>query len=216
MGDELEVLAPQDWFVRGHDLLGGDYDEKKFWHHHTKPGIFLWHPPPAAAEVALEELRVARIKRQDSLHVFVCPRLFTSEWLKQLQKAADFLVEVPVGNHFWPREMHEPLKLAFCFPYLDSKPWQVRSTPKMCAVARGLRDMFKDPRMDARDFLCKFLLEIKRLRTLPPNVVRRVLYFESVDKVPQECDGQGSRKRARRSSKVGCQMGKKRRKGGQL
>ena len=126
------------------------------------------------------------------------------------------LVEIPAGKDYWPAGMHEPLKLAFCFPYLDSKPWQVRSTPKMCAVARGLRDMFKDPRIDARDFLCKFLLETKRLRTLPPNVVRRVLYFESADKVPQVCDGQGSRKRPRGSGKVGGQVGKKSRKGGQL
>jgi len=32
-------------------------------------------PPPAAADVALEQLRQARHKRQDSFHIFVCPKL---------------------------------------------------------------------------------------------------------------------------------------------
>jgi hypothetical protein len=37
--------------------------------------------------VALEELRKARIKRQDSMHIFVMPRLFTTKWLNQIFKA---------------------------------------------------------------------------------------------------------------------------------
>jgi hypothetical protein len=45
------------------------------------PGTFVWAPPPAAAAVALEELRKARIKRQDSMHILVVPRLLMPEWL---------------------------------------------------------------------------------------------------------------------------------------
>ena len=67
-----------------------------------EPGCFLWTPPPAAADVALEEMRKARIKRQLSTHIFVCPRLLTTEWLKQCHKATDCLFELPVGFSVWP------------------------------------------------------------------------------------------------------------------
>ena len=164
--------------------------------------------------MALEELRVARIKRQESLHIFICPRLFTSEWLKQLQKAADLLVEIPVGVDCWPLSMHEPLKLAFCFPYIRSKPWELRSTPKMCSVARSLRRVFKEAWVDSRDFLCKFLLEVKQLRSMPEVLVRRLLYFESTDQIPQTCAGKGPRKRCGRARKDGSKVGVKRRKTG--
>jgi hypothetical protein len=70
LGSEAEFLTPQDWFIRGHGVSGGATDSKGFWHSQFKPGKFVWSPPPAAADVALEELRKARIKRQDLLHVF--------------------------------------------------------------------------------------------------------------------------------------------------
>jgi hypothetical protein len=82
LGEDAEVLSPEGWFERGHDLLGGKYDAKGFWRHATKKGTFIWNPPPAAASVAIEELRKARIKRQDSMHVFVCPRLMKPEWFR--------------------------------------------------------------------------------------------------------------------------------------
>jgi hypothetical protein len=87
--DGTEFLEPRDWFGRGHD--GGCYDVNGYWRVKTLPGTFVWAPPPAAASGALEELRKARIKRQDSMHIFVVPRLFTTEWLKQIIKAADIV-----------------------------------------------------------------------------------------------------------------------------
>jgi hypothetical protein len=56
-----------------------------------RAGSYLWQPAPAAAKFAIEELRRASLKRQDSLHVFVCPRLFTTQWRKQLYKVADLV-----------------------------------------------------------------------------------------------------------------------------
>jgi hypothetical protein len=50
-------------------------------------GKYIWAPAPALADAALEEFRIAQIKRQKSTHVLVCPRLMTPLWLKQLYKA---------------------------------------------------------------------------------------------------------------------------------
>jgi hypothetical protein len=79
LGESMVVLSPKGGFERGHDHLGGEVDAKEFWRHTIKPRTFVWSPAPAAASVAIEELRKARIKRQDSLHVFVCLRLLKPE-----------------------------------------------------------------------------------------------------------------------------------------
>jgi hypothetical protein len=81
-------------------------------------------PPAAAAEVALglEQTRKARIKHQDSLHIFACSRLMTPQWLKQLYKASDTVFQVPAGCPFWPETMFEPLAIGISLPFLCSKP----------------------------------------------------------------------------------------------
>jgi hypothetical protein len=124
-GSSVEFLTPEDWFKRGHNLLGGEYDQKGFWRHHVVPGTFVWAPPPAAAEVALQQMRKARIKCQDSLRIFACSRLMTPRWLKQLYKASDIILEVPAGCPFWPETMFEPLTIGIFLPFLCSKPWQI-------------------------------------------------------------------------------------------
>ena len=71
MGNEVEVLDPEGWFVRGHDVVGGTTNCDGVWIPSYRKGTMLWAPPPAAARQAVEELRQARHKRQDSFHVFV-------------------------------------------------------------------------------------------------------------------------------------------------
>ena len=99
-GNDSIFLQPHDWFTRGHDHLGGTYNESRIWYPTIRSGIFVWSPPPAAADVCLEELRKARMKRKNSLHVVCVQRLMTPLWLKQLNKAADCLFVVPTGHHF--------------------------------------------------------------------------------------------------------------------
>eukprot|EP00980_Cylindrotheca_fusiformis_P005545 scaffold1173_cov84-Cylindrotheca_fusiformis.AAC.3 len=57
-GSDAVFLSPEDWFFRAHDLTLTPTTRKL----KVEPGIMIWSPPPAAAEVALEELRKARIK----------------------------------------------------------------------------------------------------------------------------------------------------------
>jgi hypothetical protein len=117
------------------------------------------------------------------MHIFVVPRLFTTEWLKQIFKAADIVFQVPIGCPFWPQEMFEPLTIGLCFPFISSPPWQLRGTLKMLAVVRQMRRVFETENLAAGSVLRKLLLDCRRLCTMPEDVVRRVLHFESRDQI---------------------------------
>ena len=178
-GSTIIELAPIDWFDVGHDFDGWS----KSWDGFDRPTLsegrsYLWAPPPFAADVAISELRKARIKRQTSSHVFVVPKLCSPLWIKQLFKAADLVFEIPSGQPFWDRSVHEPLLIAIVFPFIRSKPWQLRSTPKMYAMGSELRRMFHEEDLDPRDLLREFWTKCHRLRFMPENVVRKVLYFD--------------------------------------
>jgi hypothetical protein len=78
----LKPLTPEGWFVEGHGIVGGSLDHNGVWiPTYGKGGkVFLWSPPPAIADVALEELLKARHKRTDMVHVLLIPRLMTPRW----------------------------------------------------------------------------------------------------------------------------------------
>ena len=138
----------------------------------------IWMPVPMSAEVALAELRKARIKRQQSSHVFFCVRLCTSQWVRHLFKAADFVFEVPVGTDMWPSDVHEPLLIGILFPFISVKPWQLRNTNKMLAVGMQLRQVFQDKDVDAWHLLRQFWTCCVNLGGLSERLVRKLLYFE--------------------------------------
>ena len=173
------MLAPMDWFQLGHDIDGWTRCQDGFSRPRITEGMtYIWAPPPFAAEVAIAELRKARIKRQSSSHVFICPRLCTTLWQRQLFKCADFVFEVPVGSKVWPADMHEPLLIGLLFPFLRVKPWQLRGTPKMHAVGRDVRGLFADPEVDPGNFLRKFWSTSLGLQHMSEKLVRKMLYFE--------------------------------------
>jgi hypothetical protein len=196
LGNQAKFLEPADWFERGHDMSGGSKDSKGYWRPKILPGTLVWTPPPAAADVALEELRKARIKRQDSLHVIVIPRLLKPEWFRQLYKTCDLVFDVPIGADCWPTNMHEPLVVGIVFPFLSRAPWQLRRTPKMFQVARTVREVWQDGDVAAGHFLRQLLLDYAKLSSVPSNVVRKMLYFKRGREVPSQEKGT---RRVRRS-----------------
>eukprot|EP00980_Cylindrotheca_fusiformis_P014518 scaffold3893_cov74-Cylindrotheca_fusiformis.AAC.1 len=154
-GKSAVFLTPDDWYVRGHDIVGGDYipadsatGTAAFWKPIVEPGVLVWSPPPAAANVALEELRKARIKRHVSTHIFLVPRLCTPSWLKQLFKAADVILEIPPGCPFWPSNMFEPLFVGIVLPFSRFDPWCLRFAPKVLRTKRELQKMWKASPVD--------------------------------------------------------------------
>jgi len=196
-GNELEVLSPSDWYRRGHDHLGGELDSKGFFRLKIQPGTFLWHPPPAAADAAIEEIRKARLKRRNSTHIIVVPRLVTTLWLRQLYKTADFLINVTNTHPFWPSSMLEPFVLAIAFPYSKHPPWQLKSTPKLLHSQREVQRLLQAHPLDGRNILQKFYLSTSKLPRLPPSLVWSLLHFKSRSAIPGSPSPGTSNKRRR-------------------
>ena len=178
-GEDANLLDENGWFESGHGIegwvMGSDGFERPTLSNERR--TYVWAPPRIAAEVAIAEMRKARIKRQNACHVFVCPRLCTTQWAKQLYRAADFVFELPVGFSCWPSCMHEPLLIGILFPFLSVRPWQIKGTPKMFAVGRELYKMLEGPEVGTRDFLRKFWSLGCNLQSLPEHMVRQLLFL---------------------------------------
>ncbi len=183
----IEFLEPIGWFERGHDMIGdGSTNIDGLWIPQHKKGIFVWAPAPAAAEVALEEIRKARHKRQASTHIFVCPRLFEPYWRGHLFKAADLVFEVPIGVSFWPHSCYEPLVVGIFFPFLRVEPWQLKGSSTMLGVAKQLRKLWKESEVTAGLVLRKLWSFTRELENLPKGVVRSMLHSTTQFEVSRE------------------------------
>ena len=178
-GDDSILLDEEGWFQSGHDIEGWTKGCDGFERLILSPQgrTYIWSPPPIAAEVAIAELRKARIKRQASCHVFVCPRLCTTQWAKQLYRAADLVFELPVGFSCWPVCMHEPLLIGILFPFLSVNPWQIKGSPKMFAVGRELRKVLQESEVESRNLLRKLWSLGRDLRSVPEHLVRQLLFI---------------------------------------
>jgi hypothetical protein len=179
MGSDLTFLSTDGWFERGHDHVdGGKPGWDGHWRPTLRPAKYVWTPAPAAAQTALEELRKARIKRQHSTHIFVCPRVMTPEWRKQLGKVSDVVFTVPVGHPAWPKEMFEPLLIGLVFPFVRHDPWQLRGTAKMFSLERKLRSLWKEESyVEGTSLLRQFCKQCWALGTMSPSMVSRMLYL---------------------------------------
>ena len=162
--DELKALEPEEWYSKGQDMMGGEKNADGIWIPRFEAGTRLWVPPPAAADVAIEQLRYARHRRQNSMHIFVCPRLCTHTWRRWLHKEADFVCEIPAGVlASWKKDQHEPLILGICFPFSSNRPWKLRGHETMVEMQREMREMCKVDGFDTVTFLRKLRLQARCL-----------------------------------------------------
>ena len=171
-------LTPEQWFTLGHEIR-----EEEVEHNSegmslpvTRPGTFIWSPPPAAARAALEELRKSRHKSFESTHVVVIPRLFSTEWRKELYKAADIVLTLPVGHPAWPHEMHEPLTIALLFPFLNHRPWELRRAPELLDLGSSLHEVWKSDAESEGPLLRELWSLPRRLASLSTRLARELLY----------------------------------------
>ena len=177
-------MEPIDWYDKGHDLASGYFDEKQLWRWNVESGTYVWDLPPGAADAALEELRKARIKRQDSSHVVLIPRRFTHIWKKQLLKCCDFVVDIAAGQKLWSHGQFEPLTLGICFPFLPFRPWKVRHTPRLFSLEREVSQVFKTYPMDGGSVLRKLCLEEASWHTMQERMVWSMLYYRPINQFP--------------------------------
>ena len=192
---DLEFLSPKDWFLRGHDIVEGNFETNVDgfnWPLYRK-GTFVWSPPPAAAETMLEEVRKARHRRTESTHLIVIPRLMTPTWQKHLRKVSDIVLSVPAGHPAWPANMHEPLTLGIVFPFIRHRPWRLYRSPVLLDLERKLREVWKAQSSAEGPLLCELWSLPRQLANLSQKLVWKLLRGLSGIEVP----GCSPRKRRR-------------------
>jgi hypothetical protein len=146
--DTPMALNPNDKFTKGH-----------------KYSTCIWTPPPAAADVALEQMALSIHKRPKHTHLILVPRLFTSQWRKYLGKVCTLTFTIPLGSDIWDLSNFEP-----------NRPWNLRSTPMLERVERLLCEMPpSDPRW-GRVALRELLFQARSLEIMPAGLVRSMLY----------------------------------------
>ena len=160
----LQPLEPEEWFTKGQDMVGGARNSEGVWIPRFEAGTRLWVPAPAAADVAIEQLRYARHRRQNSMHIFLVPRLCTHTWRKWVFREADFVCEIPPGIiRSWKKAQHEPLILGICFPFIPNRPWKLRRHESMVVMEREMQKLCKSDGGDTVTILRELLLQARRM-----------------------------------------------------
>jgi hypothetical protein len=136
------ALDPEGWFTKGHT-----------------DGHFIWAPPPAVADVVLEQMCESFLSRPWNAHVFICPAMMTYRWRKQLRKVADVLVTIPVGSSLWSNQLHEPLVFALTCPLLAFSPWRVKRSERLAGGQDPLPKVWSADWKVEGDILRKLWLE---------------------------------------------------------
>jgi hypothetical protein len=140
-GQHWHELSVEEWFTTA-----------------NTDGRFVWVPPPATADVAVEHLCEVRHTRPWCSHIFICPAIMTAYWRKTLGKVADAMFTLPVGSPIWPNNMHEPLVVALICPLLSSRPWRVRGSPWMVEFEDSMRGVWSGDLNSQRSDMRKFWL----------------------------------------------------------
>ena len=154
-GFGLRFLEYKDWFSALSDVKHG----------------YVWVPPPAVADMAVELMTKAIHKRPYTTHIFVCPRLLTSKWRKQLGKATDLLWTIPLTSPVWNKSQHEPLMFAIYFPLSIRYPWRHKGVITVDGVARQLSELWEGDPGSSGALLRKLCTSAWRIQAMPRCVV---------------------------------------------
>lgn len=187
---QTEVLEPEGWFETGHGITGGELDNKNVWipTHNPSNQCFIWAPPPAAADVALEELAKARHKRTDTYHIITIPRLMAPKWRRLFNKVCDFSFVVSPSLPFWPESMYEPLWVGVILPFTHHRPWCLKRAPVLLEMGRHLRRLLEEGEAGTRDLLCKLIQLPGRIDPMPQHLASGVLHMPRRRQVPCQDD----------------------------
>jgi hypothetical protein len=145
--------------------------------HCGKDQMFLWAPPPAMADAALEELLKAWHKQTDTFHVVLIQRLMSPRWRRLYNKVCDFTFVVSPGTWFWPHNMFKPLWVGIVLPFVHCRPWSLKQAPLLVEMGRNMRGLLETGEGDGRDLLQKLLLLPKWLAPLLQHLAFGVLHI---------------------------------------
>ena len=175
----LRPLSPEGWFEEGHGIVGGSLDSNGVWMPSYGKGgqMFLWAPPPAIADAALEELLKARHKRTDMFHVVLIPRLMTPRWRRLFHKACDFSFVLSPGCPYWPSDMFEPLWVGILLPFIKHRPWCLKRAPLLLEIGRNLRGVLETGEGNEGDILRQLTLLPRRVDALPFHMACGLLHL---------------------------------------
>jgi hypothetical protein len=153
----LLPLQPEGWYGWGQGFDGGDYGPGGLWYPHPISETWLlWDAAPGSASIILDQLSLSRLKCTHLNHIFICPRLLTQYWRRNLHKICDIILEIPAGcRPFWPRSMHEPLLLGLTLCFTYCAPWQLRQSTSIFEREQTLHKVWHVPGQDERPFLHK-------------------------------------------------------------
>ena len=176
--EEGTFLDVEGWYTTGQELVEDTWEINADGRRLpvTEPGTFVWCPPPVAGGIALEELRKSRHKSERSTHIVLIPRLFTTEWRKQLHKAADLVLTLPAGHPAWPAEMYEPLTIAILFPFVSHRPWQLRRTPKLMELGNAVQKVWESSAEPEGPLLRELWNFQRTVEGLSPRMASDLLY----------------------------------------
>ena len=133
--EDSQLLSTEEWYTLGHGLRGGEQNLEKVWMPTYNKSCKIWAPAPAAAYEAMAELVRARHMDPYVSRVFICPRLMTNLWRKQLMKTTDVVFYVAAGaKSFWNTNMYEPLMFGLILPFRAEPPWQLRQSSEILAL----------------------------------------------------------------------------------
>jgi hypothetical protein len=147
-GLDFKVLKPSGWFDDAHN-----------------DGNFVWTIPPAAAEVVVEQLGFVRLKRPNSMHILIVPRLMTGRWRKHLTRGTDGYSRLEDKDVWDLSSHHEPLLIFVCLPFHSAKPKLQERSRLLDRISRTLYEQ-RVPQTRSgrrRDILRQLFWEARKL-----------------------------------------------------
>ena len=124
--------------------------------------------PPAAADVVVERLGIARHKRPNSLHLVVVPRLMTGRWRKHLTRATDGYFKINSPSLWDLSHQFEPVFVFVSLPLLPHRPclhWRKNILEKLSGFLQEEMLPEIDPSLQ-RDLLQQLLFEARSVPSL--------------------------------------------------
>jgi hypothetical protein len=151
-GLDFQVLDATGWFDGAHAFRN-----------------FVWSVPPAAAEVVVEQLGFARLKRPSAMHMLLVPRLMTGRWQRHLTHGTDGYAKLDDVEVWDLSTCYEPLLIFFCLPFRSADPKRKERRDLLDQIQwvllkQGLPSL---PSSQRRDLLRELLREARALCPMP-------------------------------------------------